>query len=104
MNLGVEYLDTLVSHRPLISFDGFCDFNAYCITKRGKTLPHFDASTFSVAKEGLQGLREKVERSFDEALADRGDATLSSRESVESRMPRWSWQPCFGWNDLRMNT
>ena len=31
----------------------------------------------------MQGLREKVERSFDEALADRGDATLSSRESVE---------------------
>ena len=23
MNLGLEYLDTLVSHRPLISFDGF---------------------------------------------------------------------------------
>ena len=26
------------------------------------------------AKEGLQGLREKVERSFDEALADRGES------------------------------
>ena len=48
-------------------------------------------------------MREKVERSFDEALADRGDATLSSRESVESRMPRQPSQPCFGWNDLRMN-
>eukprot|EP00434_Breviolum_minutum_P016857 symbB.v1.2.014872.t1/scaffold1098.1/size138148/4 len=32
------------------------------------------------AAEGLQGLREKVERSFDEALADRGDAIQQPAE------------------------
>lgn len=32
----------------------FCDFNAYCITKRGKTLPHFDASTFSLPRRACR--------------------------------------------------
>ena len=33
------------------------------------------------AQEGLHTLREKVERSFDEALADRGDALAEPGEA-----------------------
>lgn len=32
----------------------FCHFNACCITKRGKTLPHFDASTFSLPRRACR--------------------------------------------------
>ena len=81
-------------------FSYFFPIQFYGATSYKMTLKH--QSNGMNFEEGLQGLREKVERSFDEALADRGERlAVDIFEDWPGENGNWAGNRISRWKDVK---